>query len=220
MTWSMSSCHGQGLHSCPQRGSKWSAPPSVLGSHHSWKQPQSVSCLASSTPSSPAAFGISATEYDARMRWASNFAAFLLAERFANPVCAHTGCGASSWKDPRNIVAWPLNLNIELRSIVFSPALILSPSVSASSPASMDTQRSPTMSWFVQSICLEIQKTPSPSRDTVVNSSFSASNFASLTECFTTGLASPYIVYVSLASNVLPPSSGHCRLWTVHTSLV
>ena len=40
-------------------------------------------------------------------------------------------------------------------------AFILSSSVSASSPASLRTQFSPTMSWFVWSICLAIRKTPS-----------------------------------------------------------
>ena len=46
-------------------------------------------------------------------------------------------------------------------------SLILSSSVSASSPASLRTQVSPTMPWFVRSICLAKRKTPWPSGDNV-----------------------------------------------------
>ena len=40
--WDHDNCHGQGLHLCPYRGSEWSSPPSLMGSHHSWKQPLSL----------------------------------------------------------------------------------------------------------------------------------------------------------------------------------
>ena len=48
--WNHRSYRGQGLHPCPNKDSRWSSPPSLLGSYHCWKQPLSVFLLAQLLP--------------------------------------------------------------------------------------------------------------------------------------------------------------------------
>ena len=57
--------------------------------------------------------------YDAR--WPSCFAAFHFAECFADQGRGYVWRGASSWRDLRELVAWPLKFNIEQPSIVLNP---------------------------------------------------------------------------------------------------
>ena len=56
--------------------------------------------------------------------------------------------GVQGSRDTGELLSWPLKLDIEQSSIVLNPCLILSSSVSVSSPASLNSQCSPTMSWF------------------------------------------------------------------------
>ena len=91
-----------------------------MGSHHSWKT-DSISCLASSTPSSPVAFQ-HLSYYD---RWASSLVAFNFVECFVDLCRRHTGRGASSWRDPKELAAWPHKFNIEQSSIMLDRYLHL-----------------------------------------------------------------------------------------------
>ena len=104
--------------------------------------------------------------------------------------------------------------NSTLRGLAESSSqfFILSSSVSASSPASLHKQFLPITSWFVWSICLAIRKTPSPSGDTVANSSFSAQTLQAAQNALPCAWRSCRRSLPLWPQLSCLPSSGPCRL--------
>ena len=138
-----------GSFPCPYKDLGWSSTPSLLGSYHCWKQPPPVSYQLNS-------FLTSSIQHHSND-------AFHLAECFADLGCWHTGRRGGSWGgrvSGSSLLFHSSHSNSTFRSLTqwSTHVFILSSSVTASSPASLRTQFSPIMSWFVQSICLAIMK--------------------------------------------------------------
>ena len=183
--WYHGSCHGQGLHPCPCRGSGWIFPPSLLGSHCSWEQALAVVLPTQFHPHQQCFTSQLWCQMGQKSRWASSLAVFHPAECFTDQGSGHTGSGRGSWRDLRESLLPPLFFVSEHKVTSINAYTVLT--------------------RFVRSICLVMQRAPSPSRDTVANSCFSASDFASQMPYFTMHLASMWGIFACLAPVVLPP---------------
>ena len=103
------------------RGSRWSSPP-VYGDYTTAENRLCKICyqLISFLTISFRDLG-----YDARR--ASSLAAFHLADCFADLGRRHTGSGAGSWGDLKELITWPFIFNIEGPRIVLCPCLHIVP---------------------------------------------------------------------------------------------
>ena len=90
-----------------------------MGSHCSWKQPLSVVSPAKLLPHQQ----LSASQLWCEMGQQSY--AFHFAECIVDQGRGHTGRGASSWRDIRELIAWLFKFDIEQPSIVLQPCLHL-----------------------------------------------------------------------------------------------
>ena len=135
-----------------------------MGSHRSWKQPLWVVLSAQLHPHQQL-FSISATMADGPAALLHFILLSALWLWVMGPLGGGRGAavGGTSWSS----LLGHTNSTLSSLAQCSTHAIILSSSVSASSPASLCTQFSQTMSWFLPSICVAIWKTLSPSEDTV-----------------------------------------------------
>ena len=115
----------------------------------------SVRCCAGSTPTFPVAFSISATlPYGP-----AALLHFILLSALRIRVRDRLGGGASSWRDLRELIVWPLTFHIEVLNQCLH-LVFISERKLICSLASLLTQFLSTMSQILQSTCLVIRKAP------------------------------------------------------------
>ena len=129
------------------------------------------------------------------------FSSFLTSSfQHLSQVARWTHSLASSRRDLRKLIAWPLKFDIEQPSIMLNPCFHLVFSCRK----------------LTSIITYTIRNTPLTSRDNVQNSIFSVSDFVNQTACLATCLASLWAVFATLGSSVLPPFFR--ALWALNRS--